>query len=57
MKAGGEISVGTTSRAFAGALAAKMAQAAETDPSIRPVKAGYIRRMLQTWGVWPFSVI
>jgi hypothetical protein len=42
---------------FARELDRRMHIAAETDRSIRPLKASYIENQLRSWGLWPASTI
>jgi hypothetical protein len=42
---------------FARELERRMLIAAETNKSIRPLKASYLENQLRNWGLWPASII
>ena len=53
MKQDGKIPDDIGITVLAKALADRMLTAAATDPSLRPVKAPYIKNNLASWGLWP----
>jgi hypothetical protein len=57
LKAAGKIPAGINKTDFSRLLAAKMCEAAKTDPSIRPIMAPSIMNKLDEWGLWPISKI
>jgi hypothetical protein len=57
MKANNEILPGIRITPFSQDLARRMAKAAQTDESLRPIKARTIENRLRDWGFWPITSI